>query len=134
MRVIADTGFLVALQNIRDHHHRWAKGLLSQFAQPFLTCEPVLIETAFIARDAAPVLGMLRDGLIAVEFDMTQNLASLESLAASYADRTPDLCDLCIVRMSELFPDHTVLTTDRRDFTVYRRFQREPIPLILPPE
>ena len=134
MRVIADTGFLVALQNAKDRHHTWAVTALVDFTEPLLTCEPVLVEAAYLLGNAEKTLGMLRDGLIKVDFDIAANLRSLEILAEAYHDRQPDLCDLCIVRMSELFPQHRVVTIDRRDFTVYRRNQREPIPLILPPE
>ena len=54
-------------------------------------------------------------------------------LADRYADRRPDLADLCIIRMSELFPHHSVITVDFEDFRVYRRNKREAIPLICPP-
>jgi hypothetical protein len=54
-------------------------------------------------------------------------------LAGRYADRQPDLADLCLIRMSELNPRHTVITVDRKDFRVYRRNKRETIPLICPP-
>lgn len=37
--------------------------------------------------------------------------------------------DLYVVRMSELHPRHSVITTDRRDFRVYRRNKRDAIPL-----
>jgi hypothetical protein len=45
----------------------------------------------------------------------------------------PDLADLCLVRMSELYPRHSVLTVDRADFRVYRRSKRAAVPLICPP-
>lgn len=44
------------------------------------------------------------------------------------------LADLCIIRMSELHPRHSVLTVERTDFRVYRRNKREAIPLVCPPE
>ncbi|MBA3831397.1 MAG: hypothetical protein H0X34_05825 [Chthoniobacterales bacterium] len=34
----------------------------------------------------------------------------------SYQDRQPDLADLCLVRMSELYPKHSVITVDAADF------------------
>ena len=55
-------------------------------------------------------------------------------LADRYADRHPDLADLCVIRMSELNPRHSVVTVDRADFRVYRRNKREAIPLVTPPE
>jgi hypothetical protein len=59
-------------------------------------------------------------------------LVQLGALARRYADRQPDFADLCLIRMSELFPDHPVITIDA-DFKVYRRNKREPIPLMHPP-
>jgi len=37
------------------------------------------------------------------------------------------------LRMSELYPEHSVVTVDVRDFRVYRRNKREAISLICPP-
>ena len=62
------------------------------------------------------------------------HLAQLVSLAERYRDRQPDLADLCLIRMSELHPRHSITPVDRADFRVYRRNKREVIPLIFPPE
>jgi predicted nucleic acid-binding protein len=79
-------------------------------------------------------LALVSDGLITLAFDCNDHLAQLAALAKRYADRHPDLADLCLVRMSELYPRHSVITVDRDDFRVYRRNKREAIPLICPPE
>lgn len=42
-----------------------------------------------------------------------------------------DIADACMVRMSELHPNSEVLTVDS-DFTIYRKHQRNVIPLITP--
>lgn len=78
--------------------------------------------------------GMTDAGFITLAFDCKDPLPQLEELAKRYADRRPDLADLCLIRMSELFPKHPVITVDRADFRVYRRNKRELIPLICPPE
>jgi hypothetical protein len=57
----------------------------------------------------------------------------LTALAKRYRDRTPDLADLCLIRMSELHPKHPVITVDENGFRGYRRNKREVIPLICPP-
>jgi hypothetical protein len=54
--------------------------------------------------------------------------------AVRYADRPPDLADLCLIKMSELHPKHPVITTDLGDFRIYRRGRREAIPIIHPPK
>lgn len=109
------------------------KGIAEQVTDPLLTCEPVLAETTFHLQSVRLVLAMLREGLITLAFDCSEHLPQLEVLAARYADRHPDLADLCLIRLSELFPKHSVVTVDREDFRVYRRNKREVIPLICPP-
>jgi predicted nucleic acid-binding protein len=133
MKGIADTGFLVAFANRRDGYHDWAVGLVEQLTQPLLTCESVLSEAAFHLGDARIVLGLLNDQLIKLAFDTNDHVPHLEELAERYAERKPDFADLCLIRMSELNPDHSIITTDREDFRVYRRNKRETIPLICPP-
>jgi uncharacterized protein len=134
MNGIADTGFIVGFANRGDEHHDWALGIGEGLSEPLLTCEPVLSEAAFHLGDVRIVLGLIRDGLVTLAFDCNEHLPQLEWLAQRYADRKPDLADLCLIRMSELFPKHPVITVDREDFRVYRRNKRETIPLICPPE
>jgi len=134
MKGIADTGFLVAFVSRRDLHHEWALGVERQLTGPLLTCEAVLAETAFHLQDVRIVLGLLEDGFISLAFDANDHVPHLAAMARRYADRKPDLADLCVIRMSELNPNHSVLTTDREDFRVYRRNKRETIPLICPPK
>jgi len=131
---IADTGFLVAFANRNDAHHEWAVEVAERLTEPLLTCEAVLAEAIFHLRDADLVLAMLKEGLVTLAFDCGDHLPQLTALAKRYADRCPDLADLCVIRMSELHPRHSVVTVDRADFRVYRRNKRETIPLVTPPE
>ncbi|HEY1612647.1 MAG TPA: hypothetical protein VGF97_03000 [Rhizomicrobium sp.] len=133
MRGIADTGLLVGFANRNDRFHNWAVSIAEQVSTPLLTCEAVLAETAFHLRSCTIVFEMLATGLVALAFDCAGNLPLLEALAKRYADRNPDLADLCLVRMSELHPKFPVITVDREDFRIYRRNKRETIPLICPP-
>jgi predicted nucleic acid-binding protein len=134
MKGIADTGVLVAFLNRNDDHHDWAVGVAARVTEPLLTCEAVLAETAFHVQSVSLALALISEGLITLAFDCNDHLAQLAALAKRYADRRPDLADLCLIRMSELYPRHSVVTVDRDDFRVYRRNKRETIPLICPPE
>jgi predicted nucleic acid-binding protein len=129
---IADTGFLVAFARSRDIYHPWALDVAEDITEPLLTCEPVLSETAFHLGDAGIVFEMIEDQLVSLAFDCRDHLPQLAALAKRYKDRQPDLADLCLIRMSELHPKHSVITVDE-DFRVYRRNKREVIPLISPP-
>jgi predicted nucleic acid-binding protein len=134
MKAIADTGLLVAMARKNDQYHNWAAEVAEQISWPVLTCEAVLAETAFHLQSSQEVLGMLRDNIVRVAFDCESETEHLYALAARYADRNPDLADVCLIRMSELYPRHQVVTTDEEDFRVYRRNKREAIPLLCPPK
>ncbi len=133
MKGIADTGFIVALGNRHDRHHAWAAGLVHGVTEPLLTCESVLSEAAFHLSSTSYVLSLVEDEMVKVAFDFSENVQQLRELARRYADRKPDLADLCLIRMSELYPRHTVITVDESDFRVYRRNKRETIPILCPP-
>ncbi len=132
MRGIADTGLLVGFANRRDQHHRWAVSIAEQVEEPLLTCEAVLAEAVFHLGSASVVFDMLSDGFVTIAFDCAAHVLQLQALAKRYSDRSPDLADLCLIRMSELHPKLPVITVDREDFRVYRRNKREVIPLICP--
>lgn len=133
MKGIADTGFVVAACNADDSYHAWAITIARSLTEPLLTCEAVLAEAAFHLQSSEYVLELVEDGMLQVAFEVSENVAQLRELARRYADRKPDLADLCLIRMSELHPRHTVVTVDERDFRVYRRNKRETIPLVCPP-
>jgi uncharacterized protein len=134
LKGIADTGFLVAFANRGDRYHEWALSVAERVSEPLLTCEAVLAETAFHLQNVSLALALLKEGLVTLAFDCRDHLPQLAALAVRYADRAPDLADLCLIRMSELHPRHSVITVDRSDFRVYRRNKREIIPLVCPPQ
>ena len=121
MKGIADPGFLVAFARARDLHHNCALSVAEQVTEPLLTCEAVLSEAAFHLGNAGVVLDMIFEELVTLFFDCNDHLPQLAALAKRYKDRQPDLADLCLIRMSELYPKHSVITVDAEDFAVYRR-------------
>ncbi len=78
------------------------------------------------------MLEFVKTGLVRPAFAIADHLARIGELAERYADRAPDLADLCLIRMSELHPRYPVLTTDVNDFSVYRRGRRDSIALMHP--
>lgn len=132
MKAITDTGFLVAFADRKDPHHTWAMALAKAVTEPLLTCEAVLAETAFHLEDSETTLAMVTHGLVSLAFSADDHMPALSKLAKRYADRKPDLADLCLIRMSELYPKHTILTVDEKDFRIYRRNGREAIPIATP--
>ncbi|HYV49825.1 MAG TPA: PIN domain-containing protein [Myxococcaceae bacterium] len=132
---ICDTGPLVAYLNRRDPHHPWAVALMKQVIAPMLTSEPVLTEAAYFLREDAlpvdPLFELLERGLLRVDFDLEAHWPRVRTLMARY--QRMDLADASIVVMSEAHRRCQVLTVDRRDFSVYRRNDRQVIDFVAPP-
>jgi predicted nucleic acid-binding protein len=133
MKGIADTGFVVAFARRNDQHHNWAVNIAKALTEPLLTCEAVLAESAFHLESSSYVFSLLQDEMLRIAFDCNRNLGQLAELAERYLDRKPDLADLCLIRMSEIYPRHSIITIDESDFRGYRRNKREAIPLLCPP-
>jgi hypothetical protein len=84
-------------------------------------------------KSVARVLSLIEDDMLRLALDCSRNIDRLAELGDRYYERAPDFADLCLIRMSELFPRHTIVTADESDFRVYRRNRRETIPLLCPP-
>jgi predicted nucleic acid-binding protein len=91
MRAIADTGFLVAFGNRKDHHHAWAVEIAERITEPLLTCDAVLAETAFHLASSSLVLEFVREGLIRPVLVVGEHLSRLMELASRFAIDGPIL-------------------------------------------
>ena len=133
--VVLDAGPLVAWLDRRDPLHGWTVEELKRLQAPFLTCEAVISEALFLLEDvpggAAGVMGMLRDDLIRLGFDLDDHLEAVSTLLGKYHNVPMSLADACLVRMTELHDRARVFTLDS-DFKHYRRHGRQVIPLISP--
>jgi predicted nucleic acid-binding protein len=105
VKAIADTGFVVAFLNRRDAHHAWAVELASHVSAPLLTCDAVLAEASFQVQNSALVLGLVQDGLLLPAFNVAEHTERLAQLAKRFADRTPDLADLCLIVSANFIQD-----------------------------
>ena len=134
-RVLLDTGPIVAYLSKRDQYHDWAVTEWEQIEPPMITCESVLSEACFLleTHGGSPdwALELVERGVVAVRFSLTSHLVRVRSLLKKYRSVPMSLADGCLVRMSELHPRHSVLTTDS-DFRLYRREGRRVIPTRMP--
>jgi predicted nucleic acid-binding protein len=131
MKVILDTGPLVAFLNRDDAHHEWATENLRRLPGPLWTCEPVLTEASHLSRRGETVLEMLLEGAFRVGLELETQSDAILKLLNRYSGQM-DLADACVVRMTEIFRDSQVFTLDRTDFAIYRRNGRDVIPVIVP--
>ena len=132
---ILDTGPLIAFLDRAEQNHRWAVEQVEELEAPLLVCEPVLAEAmhllAGFSKGQDALLGLLENGALKVGFHIEGHVPALRKLHQKYRDRPMSLADACIVRMTEIYERHAVLTLDS-DFTIYRKHDREPLALIYP--
>jgi predicted nucleic acid-binding protein len=69
--------------------------------------------------------------VVSIEFRLGDEVESVAALMRRFAEVPMSMADACLVRMTELAPDSSVLTLDS-DFTVYRRNRRQVVPVISP--
>ncbi len=133
--VIIDSGVIVAALLKRDHHHVWAKAHLAQMTSACLTCEAVLSECFYLLQKVFDgqqrLSALLERGVVRVDFALPDHLSEVLKLIHRYHDTPMSLADACLVKMSELHGDACVWTTDH-DFEVYRRSNRQKIPMLAP--
>jgi predicted nucleic acid-binding protein len=133
--LLIDSGPLIALLDRSDQHHKWVVEQLSHLSTALVTCEGAITEATHLLQDAGVkpwgVLELINREIIAVRFDLDSNLNRVLSLMKKYEDTPMDFVDACLVAMAEEKPDCKLLTLDS-DFRIYRRFERQTIPLITP--
>ncbi len=131
---IVDTGPLVGWINARDQWHEWSVTALESLAPPLLTCEAVIAEASWHlhpSRTAVDRLyGLVDAGALRIVDLLPEHLSHIRSLAAKYPQM--DFCDAAVVRLAEIHPRATVVTTDTTHFSQYRRFRDEPLRLVAP--
>lgn len=133
--IIIDTGVLVAFLMSRDKFHDWAVNSLTNIEYPLLTCEAVLTEVCFLLQrvhsGSNKALQLVKQGYIDVSFCLDQEIEAVEMLMQRYESVPMSLADACLVRMSEIYPNSSILTLDS-DFTIYRKHRHQIIALIMP--
>jgi uncharacterized protein len=126
----------VAFLKADDVHHDWAVDVFARLRPPLLTCESVLTEAVYLLRRLAKgptgVLELVRRGTVKVLFKLTDEADAVSALIRRYGPARMDLADACLVRMTELHTNSSVLTVDSAFRDVYRRHGRKTIPTLLP--
>ncbi len=124
--ILADTGFFIALGNRGDRDHSRAIQVISNLREPLLTTYPVITETSYLlARDAGltvqlSFLDEVANGTFPV-FDLQQHhILRMIELMRRYDDLPMDFADASLVVLAEHLGHGRILTSDRRDFSVYR--------------
>jgi predicted nucleic acid-binding protein len=127
--IIADTGFWVALFNQSDKFHILAiqcyENIIHNNEKLITTCA-VLTETSYLLMKRGNFL-MQQNFIMSFQqgaFDIfnlnTQHGERLRLLMQKYADLPMDLADASLVLLAEHLGHGRILSTDKRDFGIYR--------------
>jgi uncharacterized protein len=134
-RYILDTGPLVAFANGADEHHAWATEVLNSLGEAPVTCEIVLAEACYLLatsqRAVDLVLGLPGTGRVLAEPVLGTDSDSVRAAVTKYWP-TMDVADGCVLHLAERFPRAKIITTDIRDFGIYRRPHGQSVILIHP--
>ena len=121
-RVLADSGFLVALGIERDPRHRAARDFLDNYTGELLVPAPVVSESCYFLSTAGKVrlLDWLRKPPRKVLDLPVSAYPEVGKILARYADLAPDFTDAAVVWLAEKTGCRAILTVDVRDFTAFR--------------
>jgi predicted nucleic acid-binding protein len=124
--IIADTGFFFALGNRQDKFHQKAKQCLQRLEEPIITTYPVIIETSYLLAERCnqsiqfKFLEQFIQGRVNIFSLEIHHLERCLGLMKQYADLPMDLADASLVVVAEELDETRILTTDQRDFSIYR--------------
>jgi hypothetical protein len=131
-RLIADTGFLVALGREADPLHPAASQFLRGFRGNLITVTPVVAETCFFldTRARAELLAWCHAGGPTVVDVPVASFPELAATFRAYADREVDFADAALVWLANRSGLRRILTVDAADFGVFRLKGRKRFELI----
>lgn len=120
---LVDTGFLVALFNDSDPHHRDARKMLAQLAGARLySVWEVMTEAGHLLDDLGK-LNLMRwaaAGRLTLVASDSDDLGAMADFMERYADGGADLADVALIFVADRLGVHNILTVDRKDFDRYR--------------
>ena len=122
--LLLDTGALVSILDRSQKRHQAFADFYQNWAHEVVTTEAVVTEsTHLLARvrggSVACLDFVLSGGAVLVPLGQGALRRSRE-LMAQYADCPMDVADATLVVLAEDLKTTTILTTDRKDFSVYR--------------
>lgn len=124
-RVIADTGFIVALANQLDSHHHNVKNIYLQH-QNIIMPQTVLAEVAYLIgresgiKSVAKFLkGMNQSRFLLIPLNQ-EDIQKTAEILQQYQDSRIDFVDATVMAIAERLNIINVFTLDRRYFSIYK--------------
>lgn len=126
MIALLDAGFLYALIDHDDAHSSAVKKALELHPWRVVLPVPAITETAYLVRKklGRNALAEFTESLSNADFEFaTPNSSDFirsAEILRKYKDQNIDFVDACIVAMAERLDIKTILTVDRRHFSVFK--------------
>jgi predicted nucleic acid-binding protein len=124
--IVVDTGPLYAAADTSDSHHRACAAVFEETSEQLVVPASVVIETCFLIErhlgplaEAAFITSLRPSGLIVEPLSET-DLERMAALVTTYADLPLGAVDASVIAVAERLGATTVLTIDRRHFSVVR--------------
>jgi len=134
MRVLTDTGPLVAILSPNDQYHQVCLQTVQNLHGPLLTCWPVIAEAAWLLqRNPLAFERLLRsisDGAIEILPVAGKEASAIAEVMKRYRSLRAQFADAMLVYLAARENIGTIFTLDRRDFLVYRSARKPPFVLI----
>jgi len=127
--LLLDTGGLVSLLDRRQQHHEEFVVFFESWTGEVVSTEAVLTEATHllsrVSKGANACLNFFLQGGAILVPSSTSTLARAQTLMQKYSNLPMDYADATLVVLAEELDTGTILTTDKRDFSIYRRNGRK---------
>jgi len=128
MRILVDTGPLVAILSREDGHHQTCVEALRDMTGPLLSCWPVITEAAWLLRGSPrgvqQLLRSIDGGFLELLPLAGTEAEHIAAVMKRYEDIRPQLADAVLVYLANREKIDTIFTLDQRDFSIYRAGRR----------
>jgi predicted nucleic acid-binding protein len=134
IRVLADTGPLVAILSPDDHYHELCVRTLKELPGPLVTCWPVITEAVWLLRKfpraIKKLLGSINEGFLEIPPVAGAEAEQVAEIMHRYESLRPQFADAMLVYLANRENITTIFTLDRWDFAVYRTARKKPFRLL----
>lgn len=128
--LLLDTGAFVALVDRSEARHADCVAVLERWTGAIVTTEAVLTETLYLVGPAWAAqricLEFFLRGAFVLVPSSRQSLTRVAALMEKYRDVPMDFADATLVVLGEELHTDQVFTLDRRGFSVFRLYGRQP--------
>ncbi|MBC7869306.1 MAG: PIN domain-containing protein [Chitinophagaceae bacterium] len=125
MRAVADSSFVIAIENDEQHNREECRTAYDQCGKIYLP-QSTLNEVAYFLtreggnRATTTFLKRLPETKYMLECLLPEDLSRITELLEKYSDTRLDFVDASVAAVAERLNITTVLTLDRRDFSLIR--------------